>query len=331
MDFLPFCLLSGGFSAVFSGMLFQFFVRRDVDDTHIRIVNVNSLRPLAVRLDRFVDNDLVHQCVQNFRCQMFHTGIFPSDGNQLLYIVYRCVGLTDLLGELSDFRSDFLLLRFVPLGQPIELLVGELSRGVVLIGLAEQIVNLQQTLFILFRKRLLLSDLVLLVRHLAVDLLLNKDTLKLLQIGQKLPKLLLHLLLQHRFPDIVNAASIHPAVSLVPAATEILIPVRHVQRELCAAVGAVEQSRKDTGRSRFGGAAFVCPQKLHLVPNRSVDDRFVSVLYDDTPLLGGRHPLFALEAEPQRFQSLCHADIGGVVEDSANRRAFPAIGVFGAF
>ena len=135
----------------------------------------------------------------------------------------------------------------------------------------------------------------------------------------KIIRLLLHQLLQHRFPDIVDAASIHPAVSLVPAAAEMLVPVRYIQRELCTAVGAVEQSRKDTGRSRFGGAALVCPQKLHLVPNRSVDDWFVRVLYDDTSLFGGWHPLLALEAESQRFQSLCHADIGGVVEDSAHR------------
>ena len=196
MDFLPSCLLSGGFSAVLSGILFQFFVCGNVDDSHIRIVNVNSLRPLAVLLDRFVDNNLVYQCVQNFRRQLFHTGIFPCNGNQLFYIVYRCVGLPDLLGEFSDFRSDFLLLRFVPFGQPVELLVGEFSRGIVLIGLAEQIVDLPQTLFMLFRKCLLLPDLVLLVRHLAIDMLLDKDTFKLLQIGQKLLQLLLRQLLQ---------------------------------------------------------------------------------------------------------------------------------------
>ena len=70
MDFLPFCLLSGGFSAVLSGILLQFLVRGDVDDTHIGIVNVNGLRPLSVLLDRFVDNDFVHQSGQNFRHQL---------------------------------------------------------------------------------------------------------------------------------------------------------------------------------------------------------------------------------------------------------------------
>ena len=111
MNFLPFCLLSGGFSAALHSILFQFLVRGYVDDPHIGIVNVNCLCSLAVFLDRFVNNNLVYQCVQNLRRQLFHTGIFPCDGNQLFYIVYRCVGPPDLLGELGDFCSDFFLLR----------------------------------------------------------------------------------------------------------------------------------------------------------------------------------------------------------------------------
>ncbi len=60
MNFLPFCLLSGGFSAALHSILFQFLVRGYVDDPHIGIVNVNGLRPLAIFLDRCVDDDLVY-------------------------------------------------------------------------------------------------------------------------------------------------------------------------------------------------------------------------------------------------------------------------------
>ena len=61
MSFLPFCLISGGFSAMLSGILFQFLIRGNIDDSHVPKWNVWGRKSVHVySLERF---DLISYAV----------------------------------------------------------------------------------------------------------------------------------------------------------------------------------------------------------------------------------------------------------------------------
>ena len=71
------------------------------------------------------------------------------------------------------------------------------------------------------------------------------------------------------------------------------------------------------------------PECLHLFPYKTVNNRLVSVLYNNTVFLWCRHSLFAFEAYPQGFQPLGCTYISGIVKNCTDRRRLPAAGILG--
>lgn len=157
---------------------FHFFLRRNIDNPDIRIVNINLLAFLPVRFDLFVYLNSVNKGIENFGRQLVDSGVTASNGNQLFHIAYGGIGFIYLGGQPFGFLCYFSLFRFIAFGQLEILFVGNLAAYIILIGFTEVTVYFLCPFLAFLKLFLLLIQLVFLVGYAAVNLPFDKRSFK---------------------------------------------------------------------------------------------------------------------------------------------------------